>query len=213
MTSVNALFKAYIDSMPDILNTKKDVDEYCKQFWKEQKEKIKEAKAAEKAAKVINIEKPKRKKRLDEDGNVKEKRAPSAYNIFVKEKYAEIKEENPDMDKTKIFEELAKLWNIRKKEQNENTIPDAKPDADVEPEAQPEAQPEAEAKNDADVESEAEPEAEAKPDADVEPEADDKIKPDGEIVEVKNEDKIKKKAGRKNIKKKDMPVEEINQED
>jgi len=201
MTSVNALFKAYIDSMPDILNTKKDVDEYCKQFWKEQKEKIKEAKAAEKAAKVINIEKPKRKKRLDEDGNVKEKRAPSAYNIFVKEKYAEIKEENPDMDKTKIFEELAKLWNIRKKEQNENVVPEANPDADVEPEA--------EAKPDADVE----PEAEAKPDADVEPEADDDIKPDGEIVEVKNEDKIKKKAGRKNIKKKDMPVEEINQED
>jgi len=205
MTSVNALFKAYIDSMPDILNTKKDVDEYCKQFWKEQKEKIKEAKAAEKAAKVINIEKPKRKKRLDEDGNVKEKRAPSAYNIFVKEKYAEIKEENPDMDKTKIFEELAKLWNIRKKEQNENVVPEANPDADVEPEA--EAKPEA--KPDADVE----PEAEAKPDADVEPEADDDIKPDGEIVEVKNEDKIKKKAGRKNIKKKDMPVEEINQED
>jgi len=201
MTSVNALFKAYIDSMPDILNTKKDVDEYCKQFWKEQKEKIKEAKAAEKAAKVINIEKPRRKKKLDEDGNVKEKRAPSAYNIFVKEKYAEIKEENPDMDKTKIFEELAKLWNIRKKEQNENVVPEANPDADVEPEA--------EAKPDADVE----PEAEAKPDADVEPEADDDIKPDGEIVEVKNEDKIKKKAGRKNIKKKDMPVEEINQED
>ena len=205
MTSVNALFKAYIDSMPDILNTKKDVDEYCKQFWKEQKEKIKEAKAAEKAAKVINIEKPRRKKKLDEDGNVKEKRAPSAYNIFVKEKYAEIKEENPDMDKTKIFEELAKLWNIRKREQNENVVPEANPDADVEPEA--EAKPEA--KPDADVE----PEAEAKPDADVEPEADDDIKPAGEIVEVKNEDKIKKKAGRKNIKKKDMPVEEINQED
>jgi hypothetical protein len=193
MTSVNALFKAYIDSMPDILNTKKDVDEYCKQFWKEQKEKIKEAKAAEKAAKVINIEKPRRKKKLDEDGNVKEKRAPSAYNIFVKEKYAEIKEENPDMDKTKIFEELAKLWNIRKKEQNENVVPEAKPDADIEPEA--------------------EPEDEVKPDADVEPEADDENKPEGEIVEMKNEDKIKKKAGRKNIKKKDMPVEEINQED
>lgn len=205
MTSVNALFKAYIDSMPDILNTKKDVDEYCKQFWKEQKEKIKEAKAAEKAAKVINIEKPKRKKRLDEDGNVKEKRAPSAYNIFVKEKYAEIKEENPDMDKTKIFEELAKLWNIRKREQNENVVPEANPDADVEPEA--------DAKPDADVEPEAEAKPEAKPDADVEPEADDDIKPAGEIVEVKNEDKIKKKAGRKNIKKKDMPVEEINQED
>ena len=84
-------------------------------------------------------------------------------------------------------------------------VPEANPDADVEPEA--------EAKPDADVEPEAEAKPDAKPDADVEPEADDDIKPDGEIVEVKNEDKIKKKAGRKNIKKKDMPVEEINQED
>ena len=112
MTSSNALFKVYVENMPDALNTKKDVDEYCKQFWKENKEKVKEAKAAEKAAKA---EKPKRKKGFDKDGNPKEKRAPSPYNIFVKEKYAEIKAENPNMDKTEIFAEIAKKWQESKK--------------------------------------------------------------------------------------------------
>ena len=117
MTSTNALFKVYIENMPDALNTKKDVDEYCKQFWKENKEKVKEAKEAEKAAKE---EKPKRKKGFDNDGNPKEKRAPSPYNIFVKEKYAEIKAENPNMDKTEIFAEIAKKWQESKKLNEEN---------------------------------------------------------------------------------------------
>ena len=46
MTTTNALFKVYIENMPEALNTKKDVDEYCKQFWKDNKEKVKEEKAA-----------------------------------------------------------------------------------------------------------------------------------------------------------------------
>jgi len=97
--------------MPEALNTKKDVDEYCKLFWKDNKEKVKEAKAAEKAAKA---EKPKRKKGFDKDGNPKEKRAPSPYNIFVKEKYAEIKAANPELDKTQIFSEIARVWQEEK---------------------------------------------------------------------------------------------------
>ena len=107
--AANAAFKVHIENMPEALNTKKDVDEYCKQFWKDYKDKAKEEKAAK-------AEKPKRKKGVDKDGNPKEKRAPSAYNIFVKEKYAEIKEANPDMDKTEIFAEIAKLWQSQKAE-------------------------------------------------------------------------------------------------
>jgi hypothetical protein len=117
MTTVDiALFKAHINNMPDALNTKKDIDEYCKQFWKDYKEKAKEAKAADKAAKA---EKPKRKKGVDKDGNPKEKRPPSAYNIFVKEKYVEIKEANPEMDKTQIFAEIARIWQKLKAAQAE----------------------------------------------------------------------------------------------
>ena len=107
MTSANALFKVYIENMPDALNTKKDVDEYCKQFWKDNKLNAKAAKAAK-------AEKPKRKKGFDKDGNPKDKRAPSLYNIFVKEKYVEIKAENPNMDKTEIFSEIARRWQEKK---------------------------------------------------------------------------------------------------
>ena len=107
--AANSAFKVYIENMPDALNTKKDIDEYCKQFWKDYKEKAKEAKA-------VKAEKPKRKKGVDKDGNPKEKRAPSVYNIFVKEKYAMIKDTNPEMDKTEIFAEIAKLWQIHKAE-------------------------------------------------------------------------------------------------
>ena len=107
MTSAAALFKVHIENMPEALNTKKDIDEYIKEFWKDFKEKAKEAKAADKAAKA---QKPKRKKGFDKDGNPKEKRAPTAYNIFLKEKYAEIKEANPELDRTQIFAEAGRLW-------------------------------------------------------------------------------------------------------
>ena len=123
MTTANAHFKVYIENMPEALNTKKDVDEYCKQFWKDYKEKAKEAKAADKAAKA---DKPKRKKGFDKDGNPKEKRPPSAYNIFVKGKYAEIKDANPEMDKTEIFAEIARIWQEFKVDKAEEAKNDKK---------------------------------------------------------------------------------------
>ena len=115
MTTVAAaaLFKVHVENMPEALNTKKDVDEYCKQFWKDYMEKAKEAKAADKAAKA---KKPKRKKGVDNDGNPKEKRPPSAYNIFVKDKRAEVKEANPEMDNKEILTEIARLWKAQKGE-------------------------------------------------------------------------------------------------
>ena len=107
MAAINTAFKLHIENMPEEINTFKDIDEYYKQFKKEYKEKAKEAKAAAKAEKA---EKPKRKKGFDKDGNPKEKRLSSKYNIFVKEKYAEIKEASPEMDKTEIFSEIARIW-------------------------------------------------------------------------------------------------------
>jgi uncharacterized protein (UPF0335 family) len=105
MTTASDLFKVHIQNMPEALNTKKDIDEYIKEFWKDFKEKANEAKAINKAAKA-----QKRKKGFDKDGNPKKKRAPTAYNIFIKEKYAEIKEANPELDRNQIFVEAGRLW-------------------------------------------------------------------------------------------------------
>ena len=135
MTTINAQFKLYIQDMPDILNSKKEVADFCKNFWIEQKNKIKE---------------PKKNNKLDKNGNVKEKKAPNAYNLFIKNKYSEIKAQNPEMDKTKIFEELAKLWNAQKLKAKED------------PKVEPKEEPKVEAKEDPKAEAKEEPKAEAK---------------------------------------------------
>ena len=43
------------------------------------------------------------------------KKAPSEYNIFVKEKNKELKEQNPEMNNTEIFKKTIELWNEYKK--------------------------------------------------------------------------------------------------
>ena len=138
MTTAGAAFVANVEENKLVLkafNTKKDVEEYCKQFWKDYKEKAKEAKAEDKAAKA---DKPKRKKGLDKDGNPKEKRPPTAYNIFVKEKRPEIKEANPEMDNTEIFKEIGRIWKEQKAEkapsEEEKKISDKKEEEEKEEE-------------------------------------------------------------------------------
>ena len=138
MTTAGAAFVANVEENKLVLkafNTKKDVEEYCKQFWKDYNEKAKEAKAAAKAAKA---DKPKRKKGLDKDGNPKKERAPSAYNIFVKEKRPEIKEANPEMDNKEIFAEIGSIWKEQKAEkapsEEEKKVSDKKEDEEKEEE-------------------------------------------------------------------------------
>ena len=43
------------------------------------------------------------------------KKNPSEYNIFVKQKNKELKEQNPEMNNTEIFKKTAELWNEYKK--------------------------------------------------------------------------------------------------
>ena len=80
----------------------------------------------EKPAKVTSDEeeseedKPKKKGRptkgpkLDKDGNEKKKRAPTAYNIFVKDKSAEMRKEHPEMSAKEAFTAAAALWSSQK---------------------------------------------------------------------------------------------------
>ena len=88
--SMNFLFKNHIDNIPHDLNSKKDIEDYCKKFWKEHKE-------------IINNKK-----------NIKAKRQLSAYNIYVKEKYEEVKIKYPNMKNTDVLVTLAKMWQTQK---------------------------------------------------------------------------------------------------
>ena len=65
-------------------------------------------------------EKPKKKGRpaktpkLDANGDVKKKREPSAYNIFIKEKYAEYKKSDPELSTKEIMLKAAADWSEKK---------------------------------------------------------------------------------------------------
>jgi hypothetical protein len=83
--------------------------------------KVKTAKKASSEDEVSsdNEEKPKKKRvkrERDADGNILKKRAPSAYNLFVKDKIAEIKTENPDISSKEAFKMAIEAWNKQKAE-------------------------------------------------------------------------------------------------
>ena len=104
--SRNALYKQYIADMPDVLDTLKDIIDYAKDFKKINKDHLYHVDPTLKKLKV--------KKGFDKDGNIKEKKAPTFYNIFVKNQYPIIKNTNPELDKKEIFKEIAKVWKNRK---------------------------------------------------------------------------------------------------
>jgi hypothetical protein len=131
--------KELMAKMPDTLNTKKDIDEYYKKIVKDAKEAINEEKKANnggkaprkalgvKPAKVAKAAKAEPKKRVkkanvDADGNEieKVKKPPNAYQKFIQDNRAKVKEENPDMTGVEIFTLLAQKWNEHKKAMNDD---------------------------------------------------------------------------------------------
>jgi len=77
----------------------------------------KASKGSDDDASSDNDEKTKKKRvkrERDADGNIIKKRAPSAYNIFVAEKIAEIKKENPDLNSKDAFKQAIEAWNKQK---------------------------------------------------------------------------------------------------
>jgi len=110
ITTTNAMYKRYIANMPDILNTLKDINDYTREFKKINKDYL----LNNKKNALQNAKKLKVKKGFDKDGNIKEKRALTLFNIFVKEQVPIIKNTNPELDNKEIFIEIAKVWKNRK---------------------------------------------------------------------------------------------------
>ena len=133
--------KELMAKMPDTLNSKKDIDEYYNKVVKEAKEAINEEKKADlggkaprkalgvkppkaaKAANAANAEPKKRVKKanVDADGNdiEKVKKPPNAYQKFIQDNRAKVKEENPTMTGVEIFTLIAQKWNEHKKAMND----------------------------------------------------------------------------------------------
>jgi uncharacterized membrane protein len=121
MVATEATYATYIKeimaNMPDDLDSKKDIDNFYKAAIKDIKGKIKDAnKAAKTATKAAKAAKKKSKKASDEDDVEKVKKPPSAYQIFLKENRASVKEENPELTGKECTELLRTMWSKHKED-------------------------------------------------------------------------------------------------
>jgi len=55
-----------------------------------------------------------KKAKKEEDGVEKKKRAPTAYNLYVKETMSVVKNDNPDMSRQDLMREVGRLWKEKK---------------------------------------------------------------------------------------------------
>jgi hypothetical protein len=79
-----------------------------------------------KAEKLINGDKPRKvrtKRDRDENGDIIKKRPPSAYNLFIKDQSAIIKQTNPGLDPKTIFKMAIVEWKNHKLAEEETNEP------------------------------------------------------------------------------------------
>ena len=143
-TTVNAslLIKEAMANMPDILNTKKEIDEYYKKAMKEINDKLKEEKKAGKAEeKAANKTEPKKRVKkakpveVDDDGNeiVKVKKPLNKYQMFIQQQRPKVKEDYPELSGEEIFTKIAELWKQHKEDNKDSNDSDAKSDREDTP--------------------------------------------------------------------------------
>lgn len=82
--------------------------------------------------------KDRKKRERDENGEIIKKRAPSAYNLFVKDASAKIRAENPGMDSKSVFKLAIEEWNKSKGDKNNNTTANEATDSDTTDDNKPE---------------------------------------------------------------------------
>jgi hypothetical protein len=93
-----------IDMFVDYMREKIDIDDEFMQLIKEFKDTMKED----------SIELAKPKKANEAKGVVENKRAPTAYHIFMRETSASLREEKPSMSKKEVQDEAKRLWKEKK---------------------------------------------------------------------------------------------------
>ena len=59
----------------------------------------------------------KKKAKKEEGGEEKKKRAPSAYNLYVRDTMGVVKEDNPEMSRQDLMREVGRMWKEKKEEE------------------------------------------------------------------------------------------------
>jgi upstream-binding transcription factor len=97
--------------------TNKDKEKYIKESEKDKKRYAKEMKKyvplTQSQLEELHEQKQQEKQEKQENKGVKGKRAPTAYNLFSKEKRAEVKEEHPEMKGTDVTKVVGQMWKLQ----------------------------------------------------------------------------------------------------
>lgn len=117
----DAILKLFIDSVDvDVSYTLKDLQKIMSTSYKEINKPLKVR------GNVDNEEGKVRKVRTvrerDDNGCVIKKRAPSVYNLFIKEQIGKIKIDNPEYDNKIIFKMAIDAWNKQKGTQEKGNV-------------------------------------------------------------------------------------------
>ena len=71
----------------------------------------------------------KKKAKKEEGGEEKKKRAPSAYNLYVRDTMGVVKEDNPEMSRQDLMREVGRMWKEKNRDDKEE---DAKEEVEKE---------------------------------------------------------------------------------
>ena len=66
--------------------------------------------------------KTRKKAKKEEGGEEKKKRAPSAYNLYVRDTMGVVKEENPEMSRQDLMREVGRMWKEKKGDDKEEDV-------------------------------------------------------------------------------------------
>jgi hypothetical protein len=103
---------ATADKLAAFLGTKIEIDDDLKELFEEFKTSLKEEyKATAKTATAAA------RKGKNADGSEKKKRAPTAFNLFVKDEISRLKQENPAMTGKELMSAATAAWKKRKVEE------------------------------------------------------------------------------------------------
>ena len=78
---------------------------------------VKKVKAVDEEEAGAKIGRPAKQPKLKANGEERKKREPSAYNLYYKEQYPIVKQENPTLAAKEILKMVAALWQIKKAEE------------------------------------------------------------------------------------------------
>jgi len=119
------LFASKVDA--NITYNNRDLQKILSEAYKEVAKSVKDGeKVAKAGGENVKERKQRTKRERDDNGDIIKKRAPSAYNLFIKEQSAKIKAENPDLNSKVIFKMAIDEWKKFKSEQSTDDEPEEK---------------------------------------------------------------------------------------